>query len=57
MRVTLGTQRAIKIAGGFDRYIYYTPEEKYVGGRRTGEGGLGEGGKEEGGWWKEVEHL
>ena len=28
VRATLGTQRAIEHAGGFDRYIYYTPEEK-----------------------------
>ncbi len=28
VRVTLGTMRAIDIAGGFDRYIYYIPEEK-----------------------------
>ena len=27
MRVTLSCQRAIENAGGFDRYIYYTPEE------------------------------
>ncbi len=28
LRVTVGTQRAIEYAGGFDRYIYYTPDEK-----------------------------
>ena len=28
MRVTLGTQRAIDRAGGFDRFIYYTPEDE-----------------------------
>ena len=28
VRATLGTQRAIDRAGGFDRFIYYTPEEK-----------------------------
>ena len=27
MRVTLSCQRAIEKSGGFDRYIYYTPEE------------------------------
>ena len=27
VRATLGTQRAIDRAGGFDRFIYYTPEE------------------------------
>lgn len=27
MRVTLSCQRAIVKAGGFDRYIYYTPDE------------------------------
>ena len=30
LRVTLSTQRDIRDAGGFDRYIYFTPEEKYV---------------------------
>lgn len=29
LRVTRGTQRAIEIAGGFDRYIYYTPEAEF----------------------------
>ncbi len=28
VRATLGLQRAIETAGGFDRYIYYTPEEE-----------------------------
>jgi len=28
VRVTLGTQRAIDRAGGFDRFIYYTPEDE-----------------------------
>ena len=28
LRVTLGTQKDITKAGGFDRYIYYTPEEE-----------------------------
>ena len=28
IRVTLGVQRAIERAGGFDRYIYYTPEDE-----------------------------
>ena len=27
VRATLSCQRAIENAGGFDRYIYYTPEE------------------------------
>ena len=27
LRVTLKVQRAIRDAGGFDRYIYYTPDE------------------------------
>lgn len=28
LRVTLATQRLINRVGGFDRYIYYTPEEE-----------------------------
>ena len=28
MRVTIGIQKTIERAGGFDRYIYYTPEEQ-----------------------------
>ena len=28
LRVTLATKRAIENIGGFDRYIYYTPEEQ-----------------------------
>ena len=28
LRVTLGLQRTIRAAGGFDRYIYYTPDEE-----------------------------
>jgi hypothetical protein len=28
LRVTTGVQRTIRGAGGFDRYIYYTPDEE-----------------------------
>ena len=28
LRVTTGVQRSIRDAGGFDRYIYYTPDEE-----------------------------
>ena len=30
VRATLGLQREIDRVGGFDRYIYYTPEDKLV---------------------------
>lgn len=29
VRATLGLQRKIQRVGGFDRYIYYTPEEEF----------------------------
>jgi len=35
VRATLGLQREIDRVGGFDRYIYYTPEEKLVNGSVT----------------------